>query len=119
MREQQVFLLKGEIGSGKTALMKTLGKLLNLMDEVSSPTYSIVNEYILPSNEKLYHFDLYRIQEMEELLEMGFEEYLYSDSYCFIEWPEIAKELLPAKYVQISIQVLNSVRLIELVSAQK
>ncbi len=105
------------MGVGKTTFMKTLGQQLQLKDEVNSPTYSIANEYVLPNEKKLFHFDLYRIKEMEELLEMGFEEYIYSDDYCFIEWPQIARELLPDNLAQINIQVKNEVRFIELLTS--
>jgi len=117
MKEYRIFLLNGEMGVGKTTFMKTLGQQLQLKDEVNSPTYSIANEYVLPNEKKLFHFDLYRIKEMEELLEMGFEEYIYSDDYCFIEWPQIARELLPDNLAQINIQVKNEVRFIELLTS--
>jgi len=117
MKEYRIFLLNGEMGVGKTTFMKVLGQQLQLKDEVSSPTYSIANEYVLPNEKKLFHFDLYRIKEMEELLEMGFEEYIYSDDYCFIEWPQIARELLTDNLAQINIQVKNEVRFIELLTS--
>jgi len=117
MEEKHIFLLNGEMGAGKTTFIKALGEQLNLKDEVSSPTYSLANEYVLESGKKFFHFDLYRIKEMEELLEMGFEEYLYSGNYCFIEWPEIGKDLFPDNCVQINIEAKGELRFFELVLA--
>lgn len=90
----KIFTLSGNLGAGKTSLVKYLGKNLGSDDEISSPTYSIVNEYHYPSG-KIYHFDLYRINDFEELINIGFHEYIDSGNYCFIEWPEISVSELP------------------------
>ena len=87
-------LFYGEMGVGKTTLIKSLVKLLGSNDDVSSPTFSIVNEY-KANDTSIYHFDLYRIKDEEEALNFGFEDYLYTNNWVFIEWPENAKNLLP------------------------
>jgi tRNA threonylcarbamoyladenosine biosynthesis protein TsaE len=89
----RIFLVNGPMGSGKTTLIKALCEELGSEDNFSSPTFSIVNEYQSPAG-KIYHFDLYRIKTSEELLDLGAEEYFSSGNYCFIEWPELAEELL-------------------------
>ncbi len=98
----KVFAFNGEMGSGKTTFIKELSKNLGSKDSFSSPTYAIVNEYASP-NGKIYHFDLYRINKIEELYDLGFEEYLYSSNYCFIEWPQMGLELLTKPYLNIDI----------------
>jgi len=89
------------MGVGKTTLIKELIKQLGSLDNVSSPTFSLVNEYDSRKGEKIYHFDFYRIKSEEEALDMGIEDYLYSDIWCFIEWPEKVKNLLPLNAVEI------------------
>ena len=103
--------LIGSNGSGKTTLIKELCKILGSQDHFSSPTYSIVNEYVYPGG-KLFHFDLYRLKNLNELLDIGFEDYLYSGQYCFIEWPELAKDLINSDYVKIHLNDYGSKRLI-------
>lgn len=88
---RKIWLFKGEMGAGKTTLIKELCKQLGTTSELSSPTFAIVNEYTTSSSKKIYHFDLYRIKKKEELFDIGFDEYLESDNYCFIEWPEIGE----------------------------
>ncbi len=90
----KIFTLTGNLGAGKTTLVKEFCKILDSNDDVTSPTFSIVNEYLIPSG-KVYHFDLYRINDKEELLNIGFNEYIDSGNYCFIEWPEISETELP------------------------
>jgi ATPase, YjeE family len=85
----QVVLFKGPMGSGKTTLIKSICKHLNFKDNISSPTFSLVNIYENSSNNIIYHFDLFRIKNLEEALDIGIEEYLDSGNKCFIEWPEI------------------------------
>ena len=101
----RVFLFYGDMGAGKTTLIKSLCRSLGVTDNISSPTFAIVNEYRAASN-TIYHFDFYRLKTETEAMDMGFEEYLYSGNYCFIEWPEKVPELLPENYISINIQVV-------------
>lgn len=91
--KHKIILLKGNLGAGKTTFTQHLLKKMGLEEQVSSPTYSIVNEYNL-ANKKIYHFDLYRMNSKEEVFDMGFEEYLDDDQFCIIEWPEIYEDEL-------------------------
>jgi tRNA threonylcarbamoyladenosine biosynthesis protein TsaE len=100
----RIFLFYGEMGAGKTTLIKALCEYLGTTDPVTSPTFSIVNEYIGTKN-KIYHFDFYRLKNQTEALDMGYEEYFYSGAYCFIEWPEKIPDLLPENYIAININV--------------
>lgn len=100
---EKIFIFKGDLGTGKTTFIKEICKKLGIKGQTSSPTYSIVNEY-LSKTEKVYHIDLYRLNSVEEAFEVGIEDYLYSDNYCFIEWPQIAEELLPESYIEVSIE---------------
>ena len=101
---RKVVLFYGSMGSGKTTLIKALVESLGGTDDVSSPTFSIVNEYEIDSG-VLYHFDLYRIEDYSELLDIGFEDYLYSDQWVFIEWPERLKDQLPEYFNSIEIKI--------------
>ena len=103
---QKIFLFFGEMGSGKTTLIKALCKALEAKNLVSSPTYSIVNEYKL-ANGLIYHFDFYRLKSQIEAYDIGFEEYLDSKNYCFIEWPEKIKDLWPTEFVEVKIEVIS------------
>ena len=102
--ENRIYLFYGEMGAGKTTLIKSLCESLGVAEAVTSPTFSIVNEYIGES-QKIYHFDFYRLKNQTEALDMGYEEYFYSNAYCFIEWPEKIPGLLPLHYVNIKIEV--------------
>jgi len=102
--DTRIFLFYGDMGAGKTTLIKALCERLGTTENVTSPTFSIVNEYI-GSSHKIYHFDFYRLKNQSEALDMGYEEYFYSDAYCFIEWPEKIPDLLPQHYVNINIKV--------------
>ncbi len=103
---EKVFLFHGDMGAGKTTLIKSLCECLGTTEMVTSPTFAIVNEYSAASV-KIYHFDLYRLKNQTEALDIGCEEYFYSGNYCFIEWPEKIPDMLPAHYISISIKVLN------------
>jgi tRNA threonylcarbamoyladenosine biosynthesis protein TsaE len=98
-----VWLFEGEMGAGKTTLIKSICRYFQIVDNVSSPTFSIVNEYESQSGEIFYHFDFYRIRTEEEALGIGCEEYFYSGNHCFIEWPSKIPSLLPDKYLMIHI----------------
>jgi len=100
----RIFLFYGDMGAGKTTLIKSLCEFLGTTEPVTSPTFSIVNEYIGTKN-KIYHFDFYRLKNQTEALDMGYEEYFYSDAYCFIEWPEKIPDLLPEHYSRVTINV--------------
>ncbi|WP_428327653.1 tRNA (adenosine(37)-N6)-threonylcarbamoyltransferase complex ATPase subunit type 1 TsaE [Mucilaginibacter sp.] len=102
----KIFLFYGDMGAGKTTLIKSLCECLGTTETVTSPTFSIVNEYIGTDN-RIFHFDFYRLKNQSEAFDMGYEEYFYSDAYCFIEWPERIPDLLPAHYVNVKIRVLN------------
>ncbi len=93
----KIILLYGEMGVGKTTFTKQLATFLGSKDVTSSPTFSIIQSYLLPDEKLLYHVDLYRLRTVEELLDIGFEEYLYSENWVVIEWPNLAEELLPEK----------------------
>ncbi len=101
----KIFILKGEMGAGKTTLSKELIKQLGSQDEVQSPTFSIVNEYRASNGQAIYHFDFYRIKNEEEALDMGYEDYFYNNSYCFIEWAEKIPSLIPEKFHEISLNL--------------
>jgi tRNA threonylcarbamoyladenosine biosynthesis protein TsaE len=98
---QKKFAFHGAMGSGKTTLIKVICKLLGATDSVTSPTFSLVNEYVTPAGETLYHFDLYRINTMEELFDLGYEEYFFGNSFVFVEWAEKAQSLLPDAFVHV------------------
>jgi tRNA threonylcarbamoyladenosine biosynthesis protein TsaE len=88
--DSKVFTFTGDLGAGKTTLIKSLCRNLSYHGDITSPTFSIINEYT-SSDLTIYHMDLYRIQQEEELIQLGFEDYLFSGHYCFIEWPQIAR----------------------------
>jgi tRNA threonylcarbamoyladenosine biosynthesis protein TsaE len=95
----------GAMGSGKTTIIKSLCEILGAVDIATSPTFTLVNEYKTSTGESLYHFDFYRIRKTEEVFDFGIEEYLYSGSYCFMEWPELVEDILPPETVKIRITV--------------
>ena len=104
-KKSNIILLYGNMGSGKTTFIQNLCKNLGVLDNVLSPTFSLVNEYILKDNLLIYHFDLFRVKSVEELIEIGFDEYVYSKNICLIEWPEIAKEIIPNNNIRIKIEI--------------
>lgn len=103
----KVILFEGEMGVGKTTLIKELVKELGVNGTVSSPTFSLVNEYQIADKKLIYHFDFYRIKIESEALDMGIDEYLYSSNWCFIEWPEKIPNLVPVSHSKITIKLLS------------
>lgn len=101
----KILLFYGEMGVGKTTLIKELCNVLGVEDVASSPTFSLVNEYKTNTNETVYHFDFYRINDEEEAYDMGVEDYFYSNNWCLVEWPENVKNLLPLDTVSVSISL--------------
>ena len=112
-QNDRFFAFFGKMGVGKTTLIKELCAALGVDDVVSSPTFAIVNEYRLPDDEPVYHFDFYRMNSEQEAYDIGYEEYFYSGCYCFTEWTEKIKRLLPMRYVRIDMTEHEGVRRIE------
>jgi len=109
------FAFYGEMGVGKTTLIKALSLQLGVTDIVSSPTFSIVNEYQADENTKIFHFDFYRIENEKEAYDMGYEEYFFSNAYCFIEWSEKIPNLIEDDMVQIKMSVEGNKRRVEVI----
>ena len=103
MGDQQVYAFYGHMGAGKTTFIKAICEELGVDDVVTSPTFAIVNEYTAADGTPIYHFDFYRIKKLEEVYDMGYEDYFYSGALCFIEWPELIEEILPEDAVRVSI----------------
>jgi tRNA threonylcarbamoyladenosine biosynthesis protein TsaE len=99
-----LYALYGEMGSGKTTLIKRFCNVLGTIDTVTSPTFALINEYQTENEGSVYHFDVYRIKKLEEVMDIGYETYFYSGNYVFVEWPEMITELLPEDYVYIKIR---------------
>jgi len=108
LNDERIFAFYGKMGAGKTTLIKALCEVLEVKEIVSSPTFALVNEYSTYDEQAVYHFDFYRIKKIEEVYDIGYEEYFYSDSYCLIEWPELVTDLLPERYVKVEIEVLEN-----------
>jgi tRNA threonylcarbamoyladenosine biosynthesis protein TsaE len=102
------FALYGPMGVGKTTFIKEVCRQLRVKEMVTSPTFALVNEYSMPDGGKVYHFDFYRIKNEEELYDLGYEDYVYSNEYCFIEWPEKAPGLIPPHFKHIRLQETDS-----------
>lgn len=107
-RDRRVFAFQGDLGAGKTTLIKAMCGELGVEQGTASPSFSIVNEYRTDKNEAVYHFDLFRLKDAAELDGIGFTEYLDSGRYCFVEWPELAKNLLPPDAVRVRMKVAAS-----------
>ena len=95
LKNHHVIAFYGELGAGKTTLIKVLCKHLGSEDIITSPSFSLINEYMGSQGQTIYHFDFYRIEKIEEIFDFGYEEYFFSGHYCFIEWPEKIESLLP------------------------
>lgn len=105
MGDNTVFAFHGDMGAGKTTFIKAICENLGVSDTINSPTFAIVNEYRSDSGELIYHFDFYRINKIEEVFDFGYEDYFYSGSLCFIEWPEKVDTLLPKDTVNVYVKV--------------
>ena len=102
--EADIIAFYGAMGAGKTTLIKNLCHRMGVTDEVNSPTFAIVNEYVTEEGESVYHFDFYRIKKIEEAYDIGFENYFDSGNLCLIEWPEMIEPLMPEKYIRVEIR---------------
>lgn len=105
MGNANVFAFYGKMGAGKTTFIKALCQELGVKDTVNSPTFAIVNEYTAESGDPIYHFDFYRIKKLEEVYDMGYDEYFDSGNLCFLEWPELIDDLLPEDVTKVTITV--------------
>ena len=112
--DKDIICFYGEMGVGKTTLIKVLCEKLGVKDNVSSPTFSIVNEYVLLDGESIFHFDFYRMEKEEEAFDMGYEDYFYNGDLCLIEWPEKVKSIIPEDIMRIDITKNKDQRIIEI-----
>jgi tRNA threonylcarbamoyladenosine biosynthesis protein TsaE len=113
--DDRIFAFYGAMGSGKTTIIKAICEVLGAVDIISSPSFTLVNEYKTAKAESLYHIDFYRIKKTEEVFDFGIEEYLSAGNYCFMEWPELVEGILPALTIKIRITVgKNEERILEL-----
>lgn len=103
---KKIFAFYGGMGAGKTTFIKAICEQLGITDIINSPTFAIINEYSLPDEEPVFHFDFYRIKKIEEAFDLGYEEYFYSGHICFIEWPEMIESILPEDCTRVHIEVL-------------
>jgi tRNA threonylcarbamoyladenosine biosynthesis protein TsaE len=108
VQRYKVWIFNGEMGSGKTTLIKLICRKLNVTDAMSSPTFAIVNEYETASHGKVFHFDFYRIRNEAEAYDIGTEEYFYSDYPCFVEWPDKIPNLIPSAYGEVNVSIDNA-----------
>ena len=102
--ESNIFAFYGKMGAGKTTFIKAICEEMGVDDVITSPTFAIVNEYETSEEDTIYHFDFYRIKKIEEVYDMGYEEYFYSGNLCFIEWPELIEDLLPEDATKVTIE---------------
>ena len=106
MGERTVFAFYGKMGAGKTTFIKAVCEEMGVTDVINSPTFAIVNEYLDGKGDPIYHFDFYRIKRAQEVLDIGYEDYVYSGNVCFMEWPELIEDLLPEDVVKVTIEEL-------------
>jgi len=110
----RIFAFYGEMGAGKTTFIKALCEEMHVLDYVTSPTFALINEYKTKNDSTIFHFDFYRIKNISEVYDFGYEDYFYSGDYCFIEWPELIETLLPSIAVKVTIkEIANGRRVIE------
>lgn len=109
-RKEKIWVFKGEMGAGKTTLVKALSKVMGVYDSVSSPTFGIVNEYMAADGGLIFHFDFYRIDDPMEALEIGIEEYFYSGKICWLEWAERVAQFLPENFYLITLETESDTR---------
>lgn len=102
---ERIFAFYGKMGAGKTTFIQSVCKALGSEDTVTSPTFALINEYKTGDRQSVFHFDFYRIKNMEEAFDLGYEDYLYSGNYCLIEWPELIEPLLPDNIIKVNIEV--------------
>ncbi len=115
--DERIFLLEGDMGAGKTTFAKYFGKALGSADNICSPTFALVNQYLTQDYENIYHFDFYRIEDPTEAFDIGFEEYLYSGDYCLIEWSQRVIDLIPPSAIIIQItEIEEKARRIRVIS---
>ena len=103
MGDHKIFAFYGKMGAGKTTFIKAMCEELGVTDVINSPTFAIVNEYMDGKGESIYHFDFYRIKRVEEVYDIGFDEYIYSGNLCLMAWPELIEQLLPEETVRVDI----------------
>ena len=113
---EKIFVFKGEMGSGKTTLIKELCLQIGVISAMSSPTFSLINEYETNNGEVVYHFDFYRLEDEQEAFDYGYEDYFFSGNYCFIEWPEKIPNLIPDNYLLIEIEMNLQIREMQVTS---
>jgi tRNA threonylcarbamoyladenosine biosynthesis protein TsaE len=102
---ERVFAFYGKMGAGKTTFIQSVCRILGSEDNVTSPTFALINEYMTKEMKSIFHFDFYRIKDIEEAFDLGYEDYIYSGDYCLIEWPEMIESLLPNALVEVKIEV--------------
>jgi tRNA threonylcarbamoyladenosine biosynthesis protein TsaE len=107
LENQPVVALKGDLGTGKTTFVKAVCRQLQVIDDVSSPTFSIINTYLTKSQQVIHHIDLYRLESHEELVQIGIDDYLHSGDLVFIEWPELIEPILPINTVKVELQHID------------
>ena len=115
INDNNIICFYGEMGVGKTTFIKEICKKLGVEDVVSSPTFSIINEYLTENNESVYHFDFYRTEKEEEAFDIGYEEYFYQDNLCLIEWPEKISLIIPENIIKVQITRSDEQRIIEII----